>query len=39
MRQPKPDEPATHVKNYITPNGLQRLKDCVLKLVHEGKIV
>jgi transcription elongation factor GreB len=26
-RQPKPDEPATHVKNYITPNGLQRLKD------------
>src|SRR5256714_6219303 len=26
-RQPKPDEPATHVKNYITPSGLQRLKD------------
>jgi len=26
-RRPKPDEPATHVKNYITPNGLQRLKD------------
>jgi transcription elongation factor GreB len=23
----KPDEPATHVKNYITPSGLQRLKD------------
>jgi len=26
-RHPKPDEPATHVKNYITPNGLDRLKD------------
>src|ERR1700722_6103466 len=26
-RKPKPDEPTTHVKNYITPNGLQRLKD------------
>src|ERR1035438_9206908 len=26
-RKPKPDEPATHVKNYITPSGLQRLKD------------
>src|ERR1700690_1745204 len=26
-RRPKPDEPATHVKNYITPNGLERLKD------------
>jgi len=26
-RHPKPDEPATHVKNYITPSGLQRLKD------------
>ena len=26
-RKPKPDEPATLVKNYITPNGLQRLKD------------
>jgi transcription elongation factor GreB len=26
-REPKRDEPATHVKNYITPNGLQRLKD------------
>ena len=26
-RHPKPDEPATHVKNYITPNGLERLKD------------
>ena len=23
----KPDEPATRVKNYITPSGLQRLKD------------
>ena len=23
----KPDEPATPVKNYITPSGLQRLKD------------
>jgi len=23
----KPDEPATHVKNYITRSGLQRLKD------------
>jgi transcription elongation factor GreB len=26
-RQPKADEPGTHVKNYITPGGLQRLKD------------
>jgi transcription elongation factor GreB len=26
-RQPQPDAPATHVKNYITPSGLQRLKD------------
>src|ERR1700745_869433 len=26
-RQPQPDAPATHVKNYITPSGLERLKD------------
>jgi transcription elongation factor GreB len=26
-RKPKPDEPATPVKNYITPSGLERLKD------------
>ncbi len=26
-REPKPDEPATHAKNYIPPSGLQRLKD------------
>jgi transcription elongation factor GreB len=26
-RKPKADEPATLVKNYITPGGLQRLKD------------
>jgi transcription elongation factor GreB len=26
-RKPKPDAPATHTKNYITPSGLQRLKD------------
>jgi transcription elongation factor GreB len=26
-RKPKADEPATPVKNYITPGGLQRLKD------------
>src|SRR5712672_4458259 len=26
-RHPKPDEPATQVKNYITPGGLQRLND------------
>jgi transcription elongation factor GreB len=26
-RRPKPDEPATPVKNYITPSGLERLKD------------
>jgi transcription elongation factor GreB len=26
-RKPQPDEPATRVKNYITPGGLQRLKD------------
>jgi transcription elongation factor GreB len=26
-RRPQPDEPATQLKNYITPSGLQRLKD------------
>src|ERR671939_2075475 len=26
-RKPQPDEPATRVKNYITPGGLARLKD------------
>jgi transcription elongation factor GreB len=26
-RQPKADEPGTRSKNYITPSGLQRLKD------------
>src|SRR3954470_18925363 len=26
-RQPQRDEPAARVKNYITPAGLQRLKD------------
>jgi transcription elongation factor GreB len=26
-RKPQPDEPATPVKNYITPSGLQRLRD------------
>ncbi len=26
-RNPQSDEPATLVKNYITPGGLQRLKD------------
>ena len=26
-RIPKPDEPATPIKNYITPAGLQRLKE------------
>src|ERR1700686_1173436 len=26
-RKPQRDEPATRVKNYITPGGLQRLKD------------
>lgn len=26
-RQPRPDEPAARGKNYITPGGLQRLKD------------
>jgi len=26
-RKPKPDEPSTPVKNYITPSGLERLKD------------
>jgi transcription elongation factor GreB len=26
-RQPQQDEPAVHVKNYITPSGLERLKD------------
>ncbi len=26
-RRPQPDDPAPQVKNYITPSGLQRLKD------------
>ncbi len=26
-RKPQPDEPGTHGKNYITPSGLERLKD------------
>ncbi len=26
-RKPQPDEPASQFKNYITPGGLQRLKD------------
>ena len=26
-RRPQADEPATRVKNYITPSGLQRFKD------------
>ena len=26
-RKPKPDEPGTPAKNYITPSGLERLKD------------
>src|SRR5208337_5445429 len=26
-RKPQPDAPATQGKNYITPSGLQRLKD------------
>lgn len=26
-RKPKQDEPGPLVKNYITPSGLQRLKD------------
>jgi transcription elongation factor GreB len=26
-RKPQPDEPATRVKNYVTPGGLQRLKE------------
>ena len=26
-RRPQADEPATPAKNYITPNGLERLKD------------
>src|SRR5262245_5964981 len=26
-RAPKPDAPAVRLKNYITPSGLQRLKD------------
>lgn len=26
-RQPKPDDPATFAKNYITPGGLERLKE------------
>src|SRR5476649_1323740 len=26
-RKPQPDAPATQTKNYITPSGLERLKD------------
>jgi transcription elongation factor GreB len=26
-RKPRPEDPATRTKNYITPGGLQRLKD------------
>ena len=26
-RKPQPDAPAAHTKNYITPGGLERLKD------------
>jgi transcription elongation factor GreB len=26
-RKPRPDAPAAHTKNYVTPSGLQRLKD------------
>lgn len=26
-RRPRPDDPSTHGKNYITPGGLQRLQD------------
>src|SRR5215475_13164481 len=26
-RDPKPDAPGAHAKNYITPSGLERLKD------------
>ncbi len=26
-RKPQPDAPATPLKNYITPSGLERLKD------------
>src|ERR1044072_8027445 len=26
-RKPQPDEPGIRIKNYITPSGLQRLKD------------
>jgi transcription elongation factor GreB len=26
-RRPQPDEPGIHAKNYITPGGLQRLRD------------
>src|SRR5689334_4333062 len=26
-REPKPDDPTTQVKNYITPSGLRRLQD------------
>jgi transcription elongation factor GreB len=26
-RHPQPDQPATQVRNYITPGGLQRLKE------------
>ena len=32
-RIPKPDEPATRGKNYITPGGLQRLRDELLFLL------
>ena len=35
-RKPKPDEPATPGKNYITPSGLQRLKDEYQFLLRQG---
>jgi transcription elongation factor GreB len=36
-RNPRPDEPGTHVKNYITPSGLQRLIDEHRFLLHKDR--
>jgi hypothetical protein len=35
-RKPQAGEPAVRVKNYITPSGLQRLKDEHRFSAHQG---
>jgi transcription elongation factor GreB len=36
-RAPRPDEPGSHGKNYITPGGLQRLQDELKFLLHRER--